>query len=373
MSEAEALSLLVQNIYDAALDPSLWPAALRRTASFVGGSGASVYTKDTVKRDVSIYYDDGSLDLDWVHLYADKYVRLDPSTTRHFLLNVEESAATIDFMPYSEFQDTRFYAEWAQPQHLVDALTSMLEKSGSRLGMLTVFRDQGDGLVDAKARQRMQLVVPHVRRAVLVAGLMQEQNGLTVSLADALDALHASVFLLNGDRQIVHTNAAGRALLASSTLLTVASDRLTGLTPEVDRMLSAGLALVGTGAGLVGEGTVMAVSGRDGELYVAHTVPLGAAAREAGTGTAAAVALFIRHATLGSLSAPGALAEAYALTPTELRVLLAVVEIGGGPEVADALGVAETTVKFHLRGLFEKTGMHRQADLVKLVAGFSVP
>ena len=46
---------------------------------------------------------------------------------------------------------------------------------------------------------------------------------------------------------------------------------------------------------------------------------------------------------------------------------------GGVPEVAEGLGVAETTVKFHLRHLFEKTGTHRQADLVKLVAGFSSP
>ncbi len=39
----------------------------------------------------------------------------------------------------------------------------------------------------------------------------------------------------------------------------------------------------------------------------------------------------------------------------------------------DALGVAETTVKFHLRNLFEKTDTHRQADLVRLVAGFCNP
>jgi DNA-binding CsgD family transcriptional regulator len=49
------------------------------------------------------------------------------------------------------------------------------------------------------------------------------------------------------------------------------------------------------------------------------------------------------------------------------------VKVGGVPEVAEALGVAENTVKFHLRHLFEKTGTGRQADLVKLVAGFANP
>ena len=67
------------------------------------------------------------------------------------------------------------------------------------------------------------------------------------------------------------------------------------------------------------------------------------------------------------------IARAYKLTPTELRVLLAIVDVGGVPEVAIALGVAESTVKTHLGHLFEKTGVGRQADLVKIVAGFSTP
>jgi DNA-binding CsgD family transcriptional regulator len=67
------------------------------------------------------------------------------------------------------------------------------------------------------------------------------------------------------------------------------------------------------------------------------------------------------------------LAKTYHLTPTELRVLLGIVEVGGVPEVSGALGIAETTVKTHLGRLYEKTGASRQADLVKLVAGFRNP
>lgn len=51
--------------------------------------------------------------------------------------------------------------------------------------------------------------------------------------------------------------------------------------------------------------------------------------------------------------------------------MIAVVEVGGVLEVADALGIAETTVRTHLGRLYEKTGVRRQADLVRLAAGFS--
>jgi DNA-binding CsgD family transcriptional regulator len=70
---------------------------------------------------------------------------------------------------------------------------------------------------------------------------------------------------------------------------------------------------------------------------------------------------------------PDFIANLYKLTPAELRVLRAIVDVGGVPEVAASLGVAVTTIKTHLGRLFEKTGVGRQADLVKLVAGFSTP
>jgi DNA-binding CsgD family transcriptional regulator len=67
------------------------------------------------------------------------------------------------------------------------------------------------------------------------------------------------------------------------------------------------------------------------------------------------------------------IAKLYKLTPTELRVLFAIVQVGGVPEVAEAMGISSSTVKTHLRRLFAKTGTDRQADLVKLVAAYANP
>ena len=50
-----------------------------------------------------------------------------------------------------------------------------------------------------------------------------------------------------------------------------------------------------------------------------------------------------------------------------------IVNIGGIPEIATALGVADCTIRTHVGRLFDKTGTGRQADLVKLVAGFFTP
>jgi DNA-binding CsgD family transcriptional regulator len=95
--------------------------------------------------------------------------------------------------------------------------------------------------------------------------------------------------------------------------------------------------------------------------------------RAAGATYAAVAAIFIHALAFDIPSPPEVIARTYHLTPMELRILIAIVEVGGVPAVAAALGMGATTVKTHLRHLYAKTGCRRQADLVKLVAGFASP
>ena len=81
--------------------------------------------------------------------------------------------------------------------------------------------------------------------------------------------------------------------------------------------------------------------------------------------------MFVRKAGLDLPSPPEAVGKEFSLTPAELRVLFAVIEVGAVAEVSHVLGISEATVKTHLQHLFDKTGTHRQAELVKLVAGYA--
>jgi DNA-binding CsgD family transcriptional regulator len=110
------------------------------------------------------------------------------------------------------------------------------------------------------------------------------------------------------------------------------------------------------------------------ERWLAHVLALTAATREkTGIPNAATAAVFVRRATVENPTALQTVAKLYKLTAMEVRVLQAVVEIGGAPQAANSLGISETTVKTHLRNLFQKTDCRRQADLVKLVAGAACP
>jgi DNA-binding CsgD family transcriptional regulator len=180
------------------------------------------------------------------------------------------------------------------------------------------------------------------------------------------------LLLVDADARLIHVNAAGRAIVAADDVLRAIGGRLVARDGRANQALREILAAGGeapTGT----KGIAFALTAAGGERYVAHMLPLTAGARRrAGIGYAATAAVFVRKAALGG-AASDALAEACRLTPTELRVLLAIVDIGGVPEVAAALGVAASTIKTHLGRVFQKTGAIRQADLVKLVAGFSSP
>ncbi len=62
-----------------------------------------------------------------------------------------------------------------------------------------------------------------------------------------------------------------------------------------------------------------------------------------------------------------ALIELFELTPTEARVARHLASGLRPDDIAHEMGVASTTVAFHLRNVFAKTATHRQADLVALL------
>ena len=87
----------------------------------------------------------------------------------------------------------------------------------------------------------------------------------------------------------------------------------------------------------------------------------------------ASAAIFVASATTAAPPPIAALTALFDLTPSEARVLDLIAAGQSNAEVAATLGVAVSTVRTHLLRLFDKTGTHRQADLVALVASFSLP
>ena len=368
--DQQRLSDLIGVIYDAAIDPSLWEGAIERAAYFVGGTGAALICKDVGARNAVAQHEFGFQRMP-VALFEPIY----PAAEPHFLGDIAQPIATTDLIPFGELRRTELYRQWAQPQGLVDFISAVLDRTTISSAIFGVFRHERNGLVDDRARRQMRLIAPHIRRAVLIDRMFEFKAGEVATFIDALDGLSTGMYLVDPDGRLIHANAAGRAILAAGDILSSVGGRLVASDTGVQRTLRDVFAAAGQGDAALGtKGIAVSLTGEDGERYVAHALPLTSGARRrAGLDRAAAAALFVRRAALVASAASQVIGETFKLTPTELRVLLAITEVGGIPEVATAFGVADTTVRTHVNRLFEKTGATRQADLVKLVAGYATP
>jgi DNA-binding CsgD family transcriptional regulator/PAS domain-containing protein len=372
MVDAEVLSSLIGDLYDAALDPALWSPVLANVARFAGGFSCAMAVKDACSKQGSFVCDDGVITPHYRQLYFERYIKLDPFTAAQCFAPICEPTSSADALPFDEYCKTRFYKEWAKPQGIIDCVVVALDKSATSAALCLVFRHERDGIVDNATRARMRLIAPHVRRSVLIAKLMELKTVEAATFAETFDGLSAAMFLVDPNGYIAHANAAGHDMLHTDDFLKRLSGQLVASDPAADQLLRDSF---GTNeVGIDRKGIAVNLVAHDGTHHVAHVLPLRSGARrQIGKSYAASAAVFVQKASLDVPSPHELIVKAYQLTPTELRVLLGIVEIGGVPEVAAAFGVSAETVKTHLARLYRKTGTTRQADLVKLVAGFCGP
>jgi len=374
MSEMERFSALVGLIYDASLDPALWPAVFEKTCRYIGATAAALNSQDTLGKAAHFYYSWGT-DPHCDQLYREGLFRFNPVFPTALFFGVEETHCVTDCLPREEFCRSRFAKKYLNPQGLVDGLFSNLEKSATTCATFVVARTILEGFADDEMRRRFALVVPHIRRAVLIGKVVDLKAVEAAALADSLDTLSAGMFLVDATTRIVHANASGHRMVSEGKLLRAPSGRLQAIDAPGDQTLRGSFAAAARGDAALGRKAIaVPLKAHDGERFVAHVLPLTCGSRrKAGVSYAAVATVFVQRAALDLPSPPEAVSRAFQLTPAELRVLFAIIEVGGAPEVADVLGISETTVKWHLGHLFEKTGTSRQAELVKLVAGFCNP
>jgi DNA-binding CsgD family transcriptional regulator len=370
---AQALAL-VGDAYDAALDPELWPSVLGQLCVFARATTANLFSQDVINRTASRIFNWGG-EPRYHALYVEKYARINPVFPKGLAFPVGEVMSLSDVISYDEYRQSQFYREWAEPQGFVDFAGIIVDKDAGSLAALAAVRHERDGLVDAEMVRRMQMVAPHIRRALLIGKVIDLNKAKAATFAETIDGLSSAVFLVDERGNLAHANTCGQAMLDAEDPLKLVSGVLVAPDSGVQASLSKAFAaaIEGDGAMEAG-GMALPLMTSSGRRFIAHVLPLTSGARrDAGSHYSAVAALFIREASVDVPAAISAAALLYGLTPAEERVLRGIIEVGGIPAVATMLGASASTVKTHLEHVFKKTGTSRQAELVRLIAGFDSP
>ena len=214
-------------------------------------------------------------------------------------------------------------------------------------------------------RARLQSLVPHLRIAVGLFEKLQFAGAEHGVFHAAAQSQGLALVVLDRNRRIVSTNPLADHLLAEDEGLIRRGEALALADPALQRLV--GELLAGSTA-LPRLPRFRIERPGHGDLIVTAR-PLDVSAIHAGAG---ALALFLARPAPepGADAGPDAeaLRDLFALTPAEARLAAALADGGGLVEAARSLGIARNTAKTQLRGIFAKTGVSRQSQLVALLA-----
>lgn len=180
-----------------------------------------------------------------------------------------------------------------------------------------------------------------------------------------LELITLGVVLLDGKGRVLHANRAARDMaddaaffsfqhgtphattsLDDTSLWQAISDRIQAATDASEKI---------SGVTLSGKEQLLSV-------LVCSLTP-----SPANDTTQPHVALFLSPPAQAKKVSEKLLITLFDLTPTEARVAAILTRGARAAEVAEELGVSQTTIAFHIRNLLQKTGTNRQIDLIALI------
>lgn len=357
---------VVSAIYEAALDRSRWCAALEMLRDRAGAWGAQLIAIDQRVGAIAFSCTAG-IPTDAELEYVRRYCALDPRVG--FVLgNDEHDAWMFDHELLSDefVAGDRFYQELIIPAGLRYIAGAKVYADAEVSVILALFRALGQAPLSREETGRLSQFLPHLRRAIALS--IQNFRFSTQALVglEIVNRLKYPVFLIGGQRRIIHANEAGRRALQAGAPLREESDRLTASGTRAARLLREVLDEMAAAQtqGVVQQTRVLSLERDDGRPLKGFLMPLLPKAVMGVFGpTPLIMAAFSDHGS-GSLPAASFVMAAYDLTPAEAQVALGIAKGMRPAEVAKALGRGHATVKSQIKSIFSKMGVRSQSAMV---------
>ena len=373
---APELSALIGAVYDCALDPQLWPEALTRLRTAMDFHNAFLGL-NLLPSGLLLLQVSSGIEEHWLRRipqYSADVVAQWGGPDVWMQHSIDEPAVLSQVNPAGGTEHNRYFREWARPQGLVDVMAAILARDSSTLGTIGFGRHQDAGPITAFERQAARLLIPHLQRAVAISRLLDLKAVASEMFESTIDTLSVGVIFTNVRLEVLHANPAARRMLQVGAPVQLKNGALSVASLKVADALAQAVAGISTDEARFGSrGLGLPAWTPGGEPFVFHVLPLQGREFRSVVRTDAPAAIFISPVSR-SLPIPGPDSFAlFGLTPSEVAVFQKVVAGMALGDIAAGSGISLSTAKTHLQRIFDKTGCHRQADLVALAASMRLP
>lgn len=267
-----------------------------------------------------------------------------------------------EFAAYGRPDDAPELAGWFEQYDIPHICLSPLLKQDGLLVGLAVLRSRRDGHITAEQRRVFTHLAPHVRAAVRTQMTLQAQG--TAVISGAMEALSIAGFVCGAQGRVLARTALTEPLLRAAVHLKLRCGMLTTCNDTDARALAA--ALFAATLGPAGGAPAASVIVRDAagiDPLLVDVAPLPRGCHPFGVEAAALVTVRPRRQADDGRAALAARAL-YGLTVTESAVAAHLVAGLGPQAIAEHRGVSVTTVRTHVRRIFEKANVSSQLELV---------
>jgi len=371
MARADAILAAVQLIHEAPLTPEGWTRALPSIAGALRSEhGILLVQNATRTTEFAVGFEMTSEQVADFAAAAD----VDSSfweTVR--ALPVGSVAPTSALLPEREYVRTIFYNEGVRPVGAFHGLPVSPLHTPHRFVHLSTGRRLGREDYDAEDIAAMRTLVPHLVTALHVGNKLAAVDLRAMGAEATLDRLEAGVILVDAAARILFANQTAESILSRNDGLGIDQDGVCACSQGANRMLRRLIASCESISTVNGRtGGRVAIPRTEGRHPLRVVVaPFRAEAAQICIAwlspTRPAAILMVSDPEREQHARKEELRRRFRLTPAEVDVAMEILKGDGRDAVAARLGIAATTVRAHLSHIFEKTGVHRQAALARLL------
>jgi PAS domain-containing protein len=214
MGMEDDLLALIDLIYEAAFDSTVWPAALTKLADIMGTAQIGLQTLDRRIRsyDSIAPRTDPAMDA----LFKKYWAFHNPLFPRSITRPVGEIFWIDSLIPRKDFTATPFFNEWMRPAGFgMATMGANLLAGPDSLTMIAVSNAPGKDEITVERTRIFEAAMRHINRAIRIHHELRLRDLDHDTAPDRLEQLPRGIMLVDGAARVLFANAAARALLGS--------------------------------------------------------------------------------------------------------------------------------------------------------------